>query len=183
MTGVCWDRQKCIISLQGTFMFSLVHSCSPWDVHALFGMFMWATNPKRHWTFSHAILLLPKSFSNSKALQWVRLLLYPKTQQLRQTGLVCRASSNRTVSSTSAWLNSPGVISCLLVFLLQVAECDNQPIDEQREDFVERVHEAALHPLGDGDSCVREAQLLQDVVSPYRVDLRAGPVEESASRP
>ena len=67
----------CVHVLPGTFMLSLGYSCSPWDVHALLGTFMWATNPKRHRTFSHATLLLPKSFSNSKALQWVRLLLYP----------------------------------------------------------------------------------------------------------
>ena len=180
----CSCSPWCVHVLPGTFMLSLGYSCSPWDVHALLGTFMWATNPKRHRTFSHATLLLPKSFSNSKALQWVRLLLYPKTQRLRQTGLVCRVSSNRRVSSTpaEAWLISPRVISRLLVLLLQIAERDDQPIDEQREDLVERVHEAALHPLGDGDSRVGEAQLLQDVVGPYRVDLRAGPVEESASR-
>ena len=170
--------------LPGVCKFSLVHSCSPWDVHALLGTLC---GPQTQRDTGPSPMLPYRFQSLSPVLKHCNGSIFSFTQRHNNWDKLVWSvvlSSNRKVSSTpaEAWLISPRVISRLLVFLLQIAERDDQPIDEQREDLVERVHEAALHPLGDGDSRVGEAQLLQDVVSPNRVDLRAGPVEESASR-
>lgn len=63
-----------------------------------------------------------------------------------------------------------------LLFILQRSA---QLLDEHREHLVQRVHHAALQPLGDGGPGVVEAQLLQDVVHAHRVDLPARPRDES----
>lgn len=63
--------------------------------------------------------------------------------------------------------------------LLLVLQRRAQLLDEHRQHLVQRVHHAALQPLGDGGASVVEAQLLQDVVHAHRVDLPARPRDES----
>uniref|UniRef100_A0A8D8UDH9 Uncharacterized protein n=1 Tax=Cacopsylla melanoneura TaxID=428564 RepID=A0A8D8UDH9_9HEMI len=48
--------------------------------------------------------------------------------------------------------------------------------------LVQRVHEAALHPLGNGRPRMREPELLQDVVDTVRFDAFATPREKSDCR-
>lgn len=62
--------------------------------------------------------------------------------------------------------------------LLLVLQRRAQLLDEHREHLVQRVHHAALQPLGDGGPGVVEAELLQDVVHAHRVDLPARPGDE-----
>lgn len=68
------------------------------------------------------------------------------------------------------------LVSAFLVLL--VLQGRAQLLDEHRQHFVQRVHHAALQPLGDGGPGVVEAQLLQDVVHAHRVDLTPGPGDE-----
>lgn len=124
------------------------------------------------------VLPFSKLYSSLKALQCLRWTVL--------SGLSCELNKHKTTKSSPTQaltqFASSRVISHLFILLLQVAECDDQSINEQRENFVERVHEATLHPLGDSDSSVGEAQLLQNIVGPDRIDLCAGPVKKSASR-
>lgn len=66
--------------------------------------------------------------------------------------------------------------------LLLVLQRRAQLLDEHREHLVQRVHHAALQPLGDGRPGVVEAKLLQDVVDAHRVDLPARPRDEPEGR-
>ena len=67
----------------------------------------------------------------------------------------------------------------LSLLLLLVLQGGAQLLDEDGQHLVQRVHDAALQPLGDGGAGVVEAQLLQDVVHPHRVDLTARPRDQS----
>ena len=65
--------------------------------------------------------------------------------------------------------------------LLSAAQRDDELVDEDGEDAVERVHTAALQPLGDGEARMLKAKLLQDVVHSHRVNPLASPRQQPAN--
>lgn len=100
--------------------------------------------------------------------------------------LIIKTKQNETLYSSGCWgseTRRAAFSSSVLLLvpplpLLLVLQRRAQLLDEHREHLVQRVHHAALQPLGDGGAGVVEAELLQDVVHAHRVDLPARPRDE-----
>ena len=67
-------------------------------------------------------------------------------------------------------------------FLGILLEHHNQLVHQHRQQLVERVHAPALHPLGNRESSVLEAQVREDVVDADRLDAVARPRDETHGR-